>query len=75
MGFKDLDRYNEAMIAKQIWRLQIDKNSLMFKVFSTKYFPTDSVFEAKSKKGCSVKLQRFKVDKRDMLLGVSSPTP
>ena len=24
---------------------------------------------------CLVKLQRFKVDKRDMLLGVSSPTP
>ena len=24
---------------------------------------------------CSVKLQRFKVDKRNMLLGVSSPTP
>ena len=24
---------------------------------------------------CSVKLQQFKVDKRDMLLGVSSPTP
>nr|XP_023879969.1 uncharacterized protein LOC111992340 [Quercus suber] len=51
MGFKDLVRFNEAMLAKQIWRLQTDKNSLMFKVFSTKYFPTGSVFEAKSKKG------------------------
>ena len=27
------------------------------------------------KKVCSAKLQRFKVDKRDMLLGMSSPTP
>ena len=26
------------------------------------------------KKVCSAKLQRFKVDKRDMLLGMSSPT-
>ena len=51
MGFKDLVRFNEAMLAKQIWRLQTDRNSLMFKVFSTKYFPTGSVLEAKSKKG------------------------
>ena len=51
MGFKDLVRFNEAMLAKQIWRLQTDRNSLLFKVFSTKYFPTGSVLEAKSKKG------------------------
>ena len=51
MGFKDLVRFNEAMLAKQIWRLQTDRNSLLFKVFSTKYFPTGSVMEAKSKKG------------------------
>ena len=51
MGFKDLVRLNEAMLAKQIWRLQTDRNSLLFKVFSTKYFPTGSVLEAKSKKG------------------------
>ncbi|XP_030945815.1 uncharacterized protein LOC115970303 [Quercus lobata] len=34
-----------------IWRLQTNRNSLLFKVFSTKYFPTGSVLEAKSKKG------------------------
>ena len=51
MGFKDLVRFNEAMLAKQIWRLQTDRNSLLYKVFSIKYFPTGSVLEAKSKKG------------------------
>ena len=51
MGFKNLVRFNEAMLAKQIWRLQTNKNSLLYKVFSIKYFPTSSVFEAKSKKG------------------------
>ena len=51
MGFKDLVRFNEAILTKQIWRLQTNKNSLLYKVFSTKYFPTSSVFEAKSKKG------------------------
>ena len=52
MGFKDLVRFNEAMLAKQIWRLETEKkNSLLFKVFSTKYFPTGSVLEARSKNG------------------------
>nr|XP_023923421.1 uncharacterized protein LOC112034833 [Quercus suber] len=48
MGFKDLVRFNETMLAKQIWRLQTEKESLLYKVFSTKYFPSGSVFEARS---------------------------
>ena len=51
MGFKDLVRFNEAMLAKQIWRLQTEKESLLFKVFSSKYFPSGSVFEARGSKG------------------------
>ena len=62
MGFKDLVRFNEAMLAKQIWRLQTEKESLLYKVYSTKYFPSGSVFEARSSKGS------FACLKRDMLL-------
>ena len=51
MGFKDLIRFNEAMLAKKIWRLQTNKTSLLYKVFSTKYFPSSSVFKARSNKG------------------------
>ena len=51
MGFKDLVRFNEAMLAKQIWRLQTEKESLLFKVFSTKYFPSGSVFKARGSRG------------------------
>ena len=51
MGFKDLVRFNEAMLAKQIWRLQTEKEFLLYKVFSTKYFPLGSVFEARSSTG------------------------
>ena len=51
MGFKDLVRFNEAMLAKQIWRLQTEKESLLFKVFSSKYFPSSSVFEARGSRG------------------------
>ncbi|KAL4609732.1 hypothetical protein ACB092_08G002500 [Castanea dentata] len=51
MGFKDLVRFNEAMLAKQIWRLQTQKDSLLYKVFNTKYFPSGSMFEASCSTG------------------------
>ncbi|XP_030970117.1 uncharacterized protein LOC115990422 [Quercus lobata] len=51
MGFKYLVRFNEAMLAKQVWKLQTEQTSLLYKVYNTKYFPTSSMFEAKSKKG------------------------
>ena len=51
LGFKDLCKFNEAMLAKQIWRLTFDTNSLFYKVFKAKYFPNGNVFEARSATG------------------------
>ena len=47
MGFKDLEKFNEAMLAKQVWRLLTDHTSLFYRVFSSKYFPNGSVLDAK----------------------------
>ena len=47
LGFKDLEKFNEAMLAKQVWRLLVDHSSLFYRVFSAKYFPSRSVFDAK----------------------------
>ena len=44
MGFKDLEKFNEAMLAKQLWRLLTDHTSLFYKVFRAKYFLSGSVW-------------------------------
>ena len=51
MGFKDLCKFNEAMLAKQVWRLVHDTNSFFYKVFKAKYFPNGSIFDAKASSG------------------------
>ena len=51
MGFKDLVKFNEAMLAKQVWRLLTNHSSLFYRVFQVKFFPNGSVFEAKVASG------------------------
>ena len=47
MGFKDLKKFNEAILAKQIWRLLTGHTSLFYQVFQAKYFPNCSILDAK----------------------------
>ena len=51
MEFKDLGKFNNAMLAKQVWRLLKDQNSLFFRVFKAKYFPKGSIFKVKVARG------------------------
>ena len=49
MGFKELTKFNDARLAKQVWQLSHNTSSLFYRVFKAKYFPNDTIFDAKQK--------------------------
>ena len=51
MGFRELPKFNDAMLAKQVWRLVKDKTSLFHRFFKEKFFPKGYIFTAKEGSG------------------------
>ena len=51
LGFKELPKFNDAMLAKQVWRLIHDKTPLFYHVFKSKNFPYGTIFYAKQSSG------------------------
>ena len=46
MGFRNLQAFNLAMLAKQGWRLLMNPNSLVARVYKAKYYPHGDVLNA-----------------------------
>lgn len=46
IGFHDMEAFNDALLAKQVWRLIKDGNSLVAQLLHVKYFPDDDIFKA-----------------------------
>ncbi|XP_050242110.1 uncharacterized mitochondrial protein AtMg00310-like [Quercus robur] len=47
MGFRNLQAFNLAMLAKQAWRILTNPSSLVARVLKAKYFPIGDVLSAK----------------------------
>ena len=51
MGFRELQKFNDALLAKQVWRLMTNQDSLFFHFFKAKFFLHRLIFYAKENKG------------------------
>lgn len=47
MGFRDLVSFNKALLAKQLWRLLQNPESLAAHILQAKYYPQSSMLETK----------------------------
>jgi hypothetical protein len=47
LGFRDLVRFNKALLAKQCWRLLQNPESIAVKIIVAKYYPNGSFWEAR----------------------------
>lgn len=51
MRFRELQKFNDALLAKQVWRFATNQDSLFFRFFKSKFFPQGSIFDANNNMG------------------------
>uniref|UniRef100_A0A2N9FZ97 Reverse transcriptase zinc-binding domain-containing protein n=1 Tax=Fagus sylvatica TaxID=28930 RepID=A0A2N9FZ97_FAGSY len=66
MGFRDLQFFNQALLAKQGWRILTSPDTLLHKVLKCKYFPNCSFMEATIPSHSSYMWRRSIAQSRDI---------
>jgi hypothetical protein len=46
LGFRDMHLFNKAMLAKQVWRLQTNPESLIGQVLKARYYPNTDILHS-----------------------------
>jgi hypothetical protein len=59
LGLRDPHCFNLAMLAKQVWRLLCEPESLCARVLRAKYYPDGKLLKAKMKSGDSFTWQLY----------------
>ena len=45
LGFCEIENFNLALLVKQVWRLIHNRDSLFYKVFKARFFPSFSIMD------------------------------
>ena len=47
LSFKEIEKFNDTLLAKKVWRMINNPNSLCHRVFKARFFPESSILEAR----------------------------
>ena len=47
MGFKEIEKFNDVLLSKQVWCMINNPDSLCYRVFKARFFPEGSILDAK----------------------------
>lgn len=53
LGFHEIQKFNDALLTKQLWRLITQPNLLMSRVLKAKYFPSGGLLKASANSNSS----------------------